>query len=57
MYMGGIKLLVKNEKELETLIPVVRIHSQYIRKEFGIEKYAMLIRKTRNDTCQKECNY
>ena len=45
MYMNDIKLFVKNEKELETLIQVVRIYSLDIRMEFGIEKCAMLIVK------------
>ena len=36
----------KNEKELETLIHAVRIDSQDIGMEFGIEKCAMLIRKS-----------
>ena len=33
--------LQKNEKELETLIHAVRIYSQDIGMEFGIEKCAM----------------
>ena len=45
MYMDDIKLFAKNEKELETLIHTVRIYSQDIGKEFGIEKCAMLIMK------------
>ena len=45
MYLDDIKLLDKNEKELETLIQTVRIYSQDIRKEFGIEKCAMLVMK------------
>ena len=36
---------IKNEKELRTLIQVVRIYSQDIGIEFGIEKCAMLIRR------------
>ena len=36
--MVGIKLFAKNEKELETLIHAVRIYSQDIGIEFGIEK-------------------
>ena len=39
MYMDDIKLFTKNEKELETLIHTVRIYSQDIRMEFGIEKW------------------
>ena len=46
MYMDGIKLFVKNEKELETLTHAVRIYSQDIGMEFGIEKYVMLVMKT-----------
>ena len=42
MYMDDIKLSAKNEKEWETLIPAVRIYSQDIEMEFGIEKCAML---------------
>ena len=43
MYMDDIKLFAKNEKELETPIQTIRIYSQDIVIEFGIEKYAMLI--------------
>ena len=46
MYMDDIKLLAKNEKELETLIHAVRIYSQDIGMEFGIEKGAMLVTKS-----------
>ena len=46
MYMGDIKLFVKNEKELETLIQTMRIYSQDIGMEFGIEKCAILIMKS-----------
>ena len=45
MYRDDIKLFAKNEKELETLIHAVRIHSQDIGMEFGIEKCAMLVMK------------
>ena len=39
IYMvDDIKLFAKNEKELETLIHAVRIYSQDIGMEFGIEK-------------------
>ena len=44
--MDDIKLFAKNEKELETLIWAVRIHSEDIGKEFGIEKYAVSIMKS-----------
>ena len=46
MYMDDIKLFAKNEKELETLIHVVRIYSQYIGIEFCIEKCAMIVMKS-----------
>ena len=46
MYMDDNKLFAKNEKELETLIRAVRIYSQDIGMEFGIEKCAMLIMKS-----------
>ena len=38
--------LPKNGKELKTLIQVVRIYSQNIGMEFGIEKCAMLIMRS-----------
>ena len=43
--MDDMKLFAKNEKELETLIHAVRIYSQDIGMEFGIEKCAMLVMK------------
>ena len=46
MYMDDIKLFAKNEKEQETLIHTVRIYSQDIEMEFGIEKCAMLVMKS-----------
>ena len=46
MYMDDIKLLAKNEKELETLIHTVRIYSWDIGMEFGIEKCAMLVMRS-----------
>ena len=45
MYVD-IKLFAKNEKELETLIHAVRIYSQDIGMEFGIEKCAVLVIKS-----------
>ena len=38
IYMDDIKLFAKYEKELETLIQALRIYSQDIGKQFGIEK-------------------
>ena len=46
MYMDDMKLFAKNEKELETLKHAVRIYSQDIGMEFGIEKCAMLVMKS-----------
>ena len=43
MYMDDIKQIVKNEKELETLIQTIRIYSQNIGMEFGIEKCTLFI--------------
>ena len=45
MYMDD-KLFAKNQKELETLIHTVRIYSQDIGMEFGIEKCAMRVMKS-----------
>ena len=46
MYMDNIKLFAKNEKELEILIHTIRIYSQDIGMEFGIEKCALLVMKS-----------
>ena len=46
MYMDDIKLFAENEKELETLTHAVRIYSQDIGMAFGIEKCAMLVKKS-----------
>ena len=46
MYMNDIKLFAKIEKELEILIYTVRMYSQDIGMEFGIEKCAMLVMKS-----------
>ena len=43
MYNDDVKLFVKNEKEMETLIPAVRIYSQDIGMEFNIERCGMLV--------------
>ena len=57
MYMDGIKLFTKNEKELETLINGVKIYSQDIEMEFGIEKCAMLVMKSGKRHWLMEWNY
>ena len=44
MYMDGIKLFAKkNEKERENLIHTIKIYSQDIGIDFGIEKCALLV--------------
>ena len=48
--MDDIKILVKNEKEQETLIETIRLHSQDIEIEFGIEKWVMLVMKEKKET-------
>ena len=45
MFMGDIKWFTKNEKELKTRIQTIRMYSQDIGMEFGIETCAMLIIK------------
>ena len=35
--MDSIKIFVKNEKELETLIQIIRIYNEDIEIEFGME--------------------
>ena len=49
IYMDDIKRFAKKEKELETLLHAVRIYSQDIGMEFGIENCAILVRKVAND--------
>ena len=46
MYIDDIKRFSKNERKLETLIQAVRIYSQGVGMEFGIEKCAILIMKS-----------
>ena len=45
--MNDIKLFAKNEKELETLILTIKIYSQDIEMEFGLEKCVMFILRSR----------
>ena len=45
MYVDDIKIFAKNEKEL---IQTIRMYSQDVGMEFGIEKYAVLIMKKEN---------
>ena len=46
MFMDDIKMFAKHEKEWETLIHTVRIYSQDIGMEFGIENCATLVMKS-----------
>ena len=46
MYMVDIRLISKSEKELQTLIHEVRIYSQDVGMEFGLEKCATLVMKS-----------
>ena len=57
IYMDDIKLLAKNERELETIKHASRIYSQDIGMEFGIEKCAMLVMKSGNGIWLTEWNY
>ena len=47
MYMDDIKLFAKRKNGLETLIQTVRIYGEDIGMEFGIEKCAMLLMRSR----------
>ena len=47
MYVDDIKLVAKSGKELETQLQTDRIYSQDIGMEFGREKYAMQIMRSR----------
>ena len=61
-YMNNIKLFGQNEKEMETLIKAVRIFSQDIDMELGVEKGVVLImrnwkrhiRKKKNNETKKD---
>ena len=53
MYMDDIKWFVKNIKESETLIQIIRIYNQNIAIEFGIEKCAILIMKSRRQMTER----
>ena len=48
MFMDDSKLFAKNEKELVTWLPAVRVYSPDIGIEFGLEKYSLLIRRSEN---------
>ena len=57
--MDAIKIFAKHEEEQETLIQTIRINSQDRKMEFGMEKCAMLIMKSRKreKKTRKEWNY
>ena len=50
MYMDDIKVIAKDEKELDTLIQTIRIYSPDIGMGFGIEKCAKLENEKRETT-------
>ena len=41
--MNDLKLYRQNEKGLDSLVQTVRVFSEYVGMEFGIEKCAMLV--------------
>ena len=45
LFMDNLKLYSRSEKELHSLVQTVRIFSEDIGMEFGIEKCAMLVMK------------
>ena len=54
MNMNDIKPPAKNENELEILSQTIRIHSQDIGMEFGIEKCAMSIMRSGKNKLKEE---
>ena len=54
MYMKDTNLFAKHEKELEFLMQSIRIHSEDIGMEIGIEKCAMLAMKNGKRQQRKE---
>ena len=51
--MDDIMVFAKNKRELETLIQTIRIYSQDIGMEFGIDKWVMLMMNTgKNETAK-----
>ena len=45
LYMDDLKLYAKNEKELDSLVQTVRVFSNDIGMQFGLDKCAVLIKK------------
>ena len=52
--MNDVKLFVRNEEELETVIQIIRIYFQNRGMEFGIDKCTMFILKSGKKKQQKE---
>ena len=42
LFMDDLKLYGKNEREIESLVQTIRIYSEYIAVEFGIQKCAFI---------------
>ena len=43
LFMDDLKLYSRNEKELDSLVQIMRVFIEDIEMEFGIEKCAMLV--------------
>ena len=55
MYMDDVKMFAKNKKKLESVIRTVRIFSQDIGTEFGVEKCGkFMINKEKEKKKKKE---
>ena len=54
MHMNDIKLFAKNEKGLEILIQAIRIYSQGIGIEFGVENWAVRIMRNRKQDIMED---
>ena len=46
--MGDLKLYIRNEKGLDSLVQIIHVFSEDIGIEFGIEKCAMLVIEKEN---------
>ena len=51
--MNDIKMFAKDEKELESLLITIRMYSQDLGMEFGIEKSAILITEKKKSETTK----
>ena len=54
--MNDIKVLAKNEKELETLLQTIQMYCQVIGMGFSTEKCAMLIMKSEQKNTKNRRN-